>query len=185
MNTQSVSKQRNPWGYAAIGLAATVLLVNITFAVLSSSTNPGLVTEEYQKYGLQQYTMDVQMREQEKRGWKVNLKIPSLVENQKAKIILNVNDEKDVPVQNAKAELVFYRPSDSSLDQYYVLTENKEKSGEYSALVLLTQKGTWDVNLLVDHQGVRHTLANRIQVIENGSKPKQATLLEKIVNYLK
>jgi len=171
--------------YAGIGLAVIVLLVNISFAVLSSSTNPGLVTEEYQKYGLQQYTMETQMREQEKRGWHVKLKIPPLLEQQNTMVILDVKDENNQAVANAKAELVFYRPSDSSLDQYYELTEDKLNKGTYSTQVNLSKKGTWDVNLLVDHNGTRHTLGERIQVIDKNPQPKKPTLLEKIVNILK
>ena len=185
MNTQSTTKQRNPWAYAAIGLAAVVLMVNITFVVLSSSTNPGLVTKEYQKYGLQEYKWDAQMREQEKRGWKVNLKIPPLVEKQSAQVILDLKDHQNVPVHQAKAELIFYRPSDSTLDQTYELTEDKTHQGVYSTSVNISQKGTWDVNLLIDHQGTRHTIGNRIQVIDSDPTPKKPTLLEKIVNILR
>jgi len=185
MNTQSTSKQRNPWAYAGIGLVLVVLLVNITFAVLSSATNPGLVTKEYQKYGLQEHVWDAQMREQVKRGWKVNLKIPPLVEKQSAQVILDLKDQHNEPVHEAKAELVFYRPSDSALDQYYELTEDKMHQGVYSTSVNLSQKGTWDVNLLIDHKGTRHTMGNRIQVIDSDPTPKKPTLLEKIVNILR
>jgi len=185
MSTPIAPKQRNPWALAGLGLAIVVLTVNVTFVVISSSTNPGLVTEDYQKYGMQQFSEEVQMREQEKRGWNVNLNIPQLVQNQNAKIVLNVMDAENVPVQGAKAELVFYRPSDSKLDEYYELVEDKNEKGKYFTTVNVKQKGTWDINLLVDHQGSKHRLAHRIQVIDKNPKSKTPTLLEKIVNLIR
>ena len=65
MNTKkNMPAWRSPWVMAALIMLVTVVSVNVTFIFLSTSTNPGLVTEEYMKYGLQQNEFEIQSREQ-------------------------------------------------------------------------------------------------------------------------
>ena len=96
---RDVSGWRSPWVRACIGLLLTVMMVNLGFVMISSSTDPGLVTEEYYKYGMQQNKQDKMFRKQVERGWQVDLSMPVTIEPGKAfDMQVEVLDKQGKPV---------------------------------------------------------------------------------------
>ena len=118
MNTKkNMPAWRSPWVLAALFMFVTVVSVNVTFIFLSTSTNPGLVTEEYLKYGMQQNEFEIQSREQITRGWEIDLKLPeSSTQLKPYEVIVNARKNDGSPLTGAQVELACYRPSDANED---------------------------------------------------------------------
>jgi nitrogen fixation protein FixH len=168
-------------------MLVTVVSVNMTFIFLSTSTNPGLVTEEYMKYGLQQNDFEIQSREQISRGWVVDLKIPKLATRSLPyEVVVDAREKDGSPLKGAKVELACYRPSDAQQDISFELLERSDKPGEYTGMVTLPLSGVWDINMLLVKDGQRHLKAKRVQILRaEGDKDESAepSPLEKVVDF--
>jgi len=174
---------KNPWVRAGIGLALVVVTVNISFIIVSSRTNPGLVTEEYYKYGMQQNKLDKMHRNQVKRGWQVGLSLPAKIEPGKAfNFQVKALDKQGRPITGGRMELTCYRPSDASQD--ISIAVNEISHGDYAASVTLPAIGIWDVNLLFESGGEKHIVRRRIHVGRESESASKRTMLDTIVNWL-
>jgi len=174
---------RNPWILACIGLFLTVVTVNLGFVMVSSSSDPGLVTEEYYKYGMQQNKQDKMFRKQLERGWQVDLSMPADIEPGKAfDMQVNALNKQGDPISGGRMELVFYRPSDASQDISIALKE--VSNGNYVASVTLPAVGIWDINLLFESEGEKHSLRRRVRVGDEVESISKHTTLDKIVKWL-
>jgi nitrogen fixation protein FixH len=190
MNTkQKMPAWRSPWVLAALVMFILVVSVNISFLFLSTSTNPGLVTEEYMKYGLQQNEFEIQSREQIDRGWQVSLNLPiTIVKSVPAEVVVIARKKDGSPLTGARAELASYRPSDANQDRSFELKERPGKPGEYSAMMMLPLEGVWDINMLLEMEGESHVKAERVNVIlaeGEGLTTSEPSALENVVNFLK
>ena len=187
-NSHSIEKRdlpgwRNPWILACIGLFLTVVTVNLGFIMVSSSTSPGLVTEEYYKYGMQQNRIDKMFRKQVERGWQVDLSMPAEIEPGKVfDMQVNVLNKQGDPISGGRMELVCYRPSDASKDISIALKEGS--NGNYAASVTLPDIGIWDINLLFESGGEQHSVRRRIHVGNESDSISKPTTLDKIVQWL-
>jgi nitrogen fixation protein FixH len=174
---------RNPWVRACIGLLLTVVMVNLGFVMVSSSSNPGLVTEEYYKYGMQQNKQDKMFRKQIERGWQVDLSMPVEVEPGKAfDLQVNALNKQGEPVSGGRMELICYRASDASQDITIALKEIS--NGKYAASVTLPVVGIWDINLLFESGGEQHSVGRRIRIGKDSESISKHTTLDNIVNWL-
>jgi nitrogen fixation protein FixH len=189
MNTKTnMPAWRSPWVLAALIMFVTVVSVNLTFIILSSSTNPGLVTEEYLKYGMQQNEFEIQSREQIARGWEIDLKLPqSATQLIPYEVVVDARNKDGSPLTGAKVELACYRPSDAKQDISFDLTERAVKPGEYAGMVTLPLAGVWDINMLFVKDGQRHLKAERVNILRGEGaedQPSEPSALEKIVDFL-
>ncbi len=174
---------RNPWIRACIGLFLTVMLVNFSFVMVSSNTSPGLVTEEYYKYGMQQNKQDKMFRKQVERGWQVELSMPDEIEAGKVfDMQVNVLNKQGDPISGGRMELVCYRPSDADKDISIALKE--VSNGRYATPVTLSDIGIWDINLLFESGGEKHSLSRRIHVGNEGEGIGKNSTLDNIVQWL-
>lgn len=171
---------QSPWVRAAAGMMLLVVSVNITFIVIANKSNPGLVTEEYIKYGLQQNTIGIQYREQKIRGWQVDMLLPKkIIQSRKYRIVVQARDASGAAINGAQAEIAGYRPSDAKEDIFFTLTEMAERPGVYIAEELaLPLPGTWEMNLLLRRDGEQYISSQRINVeaIERSDKDSYAVL---------
>ena len=189
MNTKkNMPAWRSPWVLAALVMLVTVVSVNMTFIFLSTSTNPGLVTEEYMKYGLQQNEFEIQSREQIARGWKVDLKLPqSVTQLIPYEVVVDARNKDGSPLMGAQVELACYRPSDANQDVSFDLIERTDKPGEYTGMVTLPLSGVWDINMLLVKDGQRHLKAERVKLLRSEGakdKPSEPSPLETVVDFL-
>ncbi len=173
---------RSPYVWSVLALFAIVFTVNYGFITVALDTSPGLVTEKYYKYGLQQNKIDKQYRTQKERGWNVDLQIDNTIQaNQPSIITLVVTDKYAQPVSHGHAELRAYRPSDAKADVLLNLKE-ANKEGVYQAELTLPTPGIWDMNLLFAKDEDKHMLNQR--VIIQGKSNDELSTLEKIVNFI-
>jgi len=173
---------KSKWVWAMLGLFATIFVVNYGFISVALNTNPGLVTEEYYKYGLQQNKIGKQYRKQAARGWQVQLIMDQAWQINTPSIVkLVVTDKYSQPVQGGHAELTAYRPSDAKADVVQILAETKQP-GVYQASISLPIQGIWDMNLLFRKDDDKHMLNQRI--ILQGAGEAEPSRLEKIVDFI-
>ncbi|WP_038249031.1 FixH family protein [Ghiorsea bivora] len=173
---------RSPYVWSVLALFAIVFTVNFGFVTAALDTSPGLVTEKYYKYGLQQNKFDRQYRTQAERGWNVDLQIDDAIQaNQPSIITLVVTDQYAQPISHGHAELRAYRPSDAKADVLLNLKET-DKEGVYQAELTLLTPGIWDMNLLFAKDEDKHMLNKRVVI--KGKSNEEPTTLEKIVNFI-
>ena len=188
MNTKTnMPAWRSPWVLAALIMLVTVVSVNMTFIFLSTSTNPGLVTEEYLKYGLQQNEFEIQSREQIARGWQIDLKLPpSATQLIPYEVVVVARKKDGSPLMGARVELACYRPSDAKQDISFDLKERAVKPGEYAGIVTLPLSGVWDINMLLVKDDQRHLKAERVKILRGEgveNQPSEPSPLEKVVDF--
>lgn len=183
MKKKEASPWRNPWIRFCIGLLLTVVVVNLSFVVISTITNPGLVTEEYYRYGMQQNRIDKMHRKQLERGWQVEMIIPAKIEPGTAfNVQVKAMDKQGTPITGARLELVAYRPSDA--DQDTTISLQEVSGGNYAASLNLPSIGIWDINLLFESEGEKHSLRQRIYVGSESDSKGAPSTLDNIVNWL-
>jgi len=186
MSEIKMKKKHNPWRskwvWAMFGLFATIFVVNYGFFSVALSTSPGLVTEKYYKYGLQQNKFDKQFRQQAERGWQVHLVVDQdwSVGEDKA-VTLMVTDKYSQPVSGGHAEVTAYRPSDAKADITITLQESAQ-AGTYTSSLSLPIQGVWDMNVLFSKDEEKHMLNQRISIQGDGNA--EPSSLEKIVTYI-
>lgn len=183
MEKKDSSGWRSPWVRACIGLLLTVMMINVGFILLSSNSDPGLVTEEYYKYGMQQNKVDKMFRKQLERGWQVELSMPTKIEPGKTfQVQVIAMDKQGAPISGGRMELTCYRPSNASQDLSITLKE--VAAGKYTASASLPVAGIWDINLLFEAKGEQHSVRRRIHAGNEPEKVSTHTMLDKIVKWL-
>ena len=153
---------RNPWVIGWLVVVAVFLLVNGVFIVLSVTTNPGLVVENYYEQGRQyeQHAVELLAARQALR-WETKLDVPEQVwVNKTDTYRFSVVDARGLPVANARVELIAYRPSDAAAD--FSVNMEEADSGRYQADMLLPLPGVWDLNLRISRGQERYELTRRI-----------------------
>ena len=174
---------KSPWVWAILIMFGLIFTVNYGFISAALDTNPGLVTEQYYKYGLQQNKIDEQYRAQAARGWQVKLNFPEPWQvNQDALVSVTVKDRYGNPISGGIAEVTAYRPSDADADKTIQLKETNHQ-GIYQAHLQLPLKGSWDINLLFRKGDAKHMLNERI--FAQGDKASNSTKLETIVDFVR
>lgn len=181
----SVSNFRSPWVIAFILMAVIVVSVNILFIVASLVSNPGLVTNNYTKYGLQQYQMEERLREQSQRGWQVELRLPEQIQPySEVPVSLHVRDRQGEAVDNARAEVTFFRPSDASQDLRFDFHSLHDQAGIYQTSIQLPVGGVWDMNILIERDAEQHVLHQRLVIYNNRKTTLARNWLNRIVEWV-
>ncbi len=174
---------KSPWVWTIFIMFGLIFIVNYGFISASLDTDPGLVNEQYYKYGLQQNEIDKQYRAQAARGWQVKLNFPDPWQvSQEALVSVIVKDKYGSPISGGTAEITAYRPSDASADKTVKLEETNNK-GVYQAILQLPLKGAWDINLLFRKGDAKHMLNERI--FAQGNQASKSNKLEAIVDFVR
>lgn len=181
------SAWRNPWVLAAYAMLLLVVSVNVSFIIVADRSNPGLVTEEYIKYGLQQNELGIQYREQKMRGWQVDMVLPkTMYQARKYRLVVQAIDKDGDPITGARAEIEGYRPSDAKQDIFFELIERPDQPGVYMTSELsLPLPGFWDVNLLLEQQDGQSYISSKridVQAVDKNA-PERWTILKRVVNF--
>ena len=156
---------RNPWALGILGIMVTFVTVNVIFIVVAFVTNPGLVVEDYYEAGraYEKNALKMLAATQNTRNWETKLDMANeLFIGQKNAIRFTAVDQRGMPVDKAKVQLVAYRPSDADAD---IMASMKEIApGLFEAVVAFPLKGIWDVNIKLQQGNNKYELAKRISV---------------------
>ncbi|MDH5230445.1 MAG: FixH family protein [Gammaproteobacteria bacterium] len=155
----------NPWVFAIAGTMATFIIVNIIFVITAFVTNPGLVVEDYYEKGREYEKNALKMlaATQATRHWETKLDMPKII-NLKEKIFVTFTavDELGLPVRDAQATLVAYRPSDAAADIQLPMQEIAP--GLFQTALTLPLKGLWDIRIILHHHSDKLEIEKRISV---------------------
>lgn len=112
------------------------------------SVFPGTVANDFQKKESMYNEHLAQVKRQQERGWQVNkgwLKTPLV--GARVPFQVKVTESDGEPVRFAEVSGVFQRPSDSRLDQVFVMKEIQP--GLYRVILALPEPGVWNLALKV------------------------------------
>lgn len=143
----SNSPWRNPWVLGWLGLVVAVLIVNTIMVLLSVTTNPGLVTDEYYSAGrtLEQTILSRRARQTEQE---LVINVPeSLYVQVPATFRLVGVDRAGVPIEADSVTFQAYRPSDHQAD--FEAPMRPEGGGRFVTDVAFPLKGIWDLVVTV------------------------------------
>ena len=141
---------RNPWAMAIAGIMVTFVTVNMIFIVVAFVTSPGLVVENYYEAGraYEKNALKMLAATQNTRNWETKLDMADDVFVGSENVIrFTAVDARGLPVLDAKADLVAYRPSDANEDIIFPMKEIAP--GLFEAVIVFPLKGIWDVNIKV------------------------------------
>ena len=156
---------RNPWVLAIFGIVVTFMTVNFAFIIVAFVTSPGLVVEDYYEQGraYEKNALKMLAAAQNTRNWETNLDMtPEVFTGKKNAIRFTAVDERGLPIEQATAQLVAYRPSDADADMEIPMEEIAP--GLFQAVVVFPLKGIWDVNVKVLQGNDKFEMARRISV---------------------
>ena len=155
---------RNPWVIGWIALVIVVLLVNIVMISIAFISSPGLVNEDFYDRGRNyEKTLNSRITARDALGWQVSTDFPTSPRvNKLEKYRFNIVDKNSVPISNAETTLAFYRPSDAEAD--FALAMHEIVPGIYSADVIFTLKGQWELIITVKRDEDNYTFSRRINV---------------------
>lgn len=112
------------------------------------SVFPGVVARDYQKKESLYNEYLKQVARQEQRGWRVNKGwLGKPVATREAGFQVHVREADGAPVRFADVSGVFQRPSDSRLDQAFVMQE--VEAGLYRVQITLPEPGLWGLQLQI------------------------------------
>jgi len=132
-----------------------IFLANGTLIYLAASSDDGMVDSNYYSKGLNyQSTLNERLR-QKAMDWTVDFK-----RDKSGEYRLKVIDRESKPIEEAKVNLIFFRPTQSGYDQNLSLKE--EKPGFYSGKIELPLKGIWDVNIEIKKENKKWKKKQRI-----------------------
>ena len=131
------------------------------------SVFPGTVANDFQKKESLYNEYLEQVREQERRGWRVSkgwLKAP--VAGIQVPFQVRVAEADGAPVRFAQVSGSFQRPSDSRMDQTFEMGEIEP--GLYRVVLALPEPGQWDLVLKIRRGEQIHELRGSTSVAETG-----------------
>ena len=130
------------------------------------SVFPGVVSHDFREKGNQFNTYQQQRLNQETLGWDVKLGWQDSALLNKSNIFkLKIFKKNGKLLTNAEVSAKFLYPANLKYDQKIVLTENT--NGLYSATVLITQPGNWDVIVSIQHADGYYELRSKTTIKPN------------------
>ncbi len=132
-----------------------VFLPDVTDETTVSSKFPGTVTPGAQKRELLYANHLQKLEQQSARGWQVEKGWVGRPEVGKEAVFrVRVQDARGTPLQGARLEGSFLRPSDRQADHSFTMSEIRE--GLYQTTVSLPLAGSWQLLLRIDWGGEQH-----------------------------
>ena len=165
----SAEARRNPWFLAWLGLVAVFLLVNLGFIITSITTMPGLVTENYYEQGRQYERNALKlMAARNKLQWQAKLETPPApLMLRPATYRFSAVDARGVPIMDADAQLLAYRPSDAAAD--FTTPLSQIAPGLYQANIALPLPGVWELHVRVQHKDDLFEMSRRVNVAKGNA----------------
>lgn len=165
-NQKSEPAWKSPWLWGMAGLICVVLTANAIMVYVAITTSSGLVTKDYYERGKNFVNRTkIEFIKREALGWKLNL---SFTKEMKAgapvTFQLSVTTATG-PGDGPESAMFFaYRPSDISLD--FSAPMIPTGNGNFSADVLFSAKGAWDIIVEVKKGDGQDSIAQRIYIAE-------------------
>lgn len=163
----SAEAKRNPWFLAWMGLVAVFLLVNLGFIITSVFTMPGLVTENYYEQGRQYERNALKlMAARNKLQWQAKLETPTNMATHENGIYrFSAVDARGIPIMDAEATLLAYRPADATAD--FTTPLNQIAPGLYQAELNLPLPGLWELHVRVRQNEDLFEMSRRVSVAKS------------------
>lgn len=106
-----------------------------------------------------------QLKKQKQRGWQIKGGWQDkVVLNEPANFTLTILDKAGNPLTGANTSIDFYRASDMSKDQHYVLAE--KQPGQYGSDMTLQSPGCWQLRIIVNKNDNLHEVKGNTEVAE-------------------
>ncbi len=121
-------------------------MVNAIFVYLSTSSQPGVVTEQAYEKGLAYNETIANSEAQARLGWSHDFNTRLDMGNS-FRVALRLKDKYGEPLARAGAGVRFIRPAAEGMDFDIVLKETRP--GTYLSLVEFPELGLWDVYIAV------------------------------------
>lgn len=152
-NLETAEGRRRSWiPYAFIGFFVVVVGVNAVMLTVAIDTFSGIETPSHYVRGLG-YNQNLDaVAEQQRRGWHADTVVadtPEAVAAMAWPVSLSLTDKAGRPLQGAKVDMRFVRPTSDGQDRDVMLHETAP--GTYTGLAELPMRGQWDLRLLVWH----------------------------------
>jgi nitrogen fixation protein FixH len=129
------------------------------------SVFPGVVARDYQKKESLYNAYLQQVERQQQRGWEISKGwLDAPVVNVAVPFQVQVRERDCAPVQFAEVSGIFQRPSDSRLDQHFVLQETSP--GVYRTDLVLPEPGMWNLVLQIRRGEQLHELHASTSIAE-------------------
>lgn len=154
---------KNPFVVAWFVILTIVLAVNFFMVSMAIVTNPGLVIDDFYEQGKNMDAILAERKRMEQLGWQLKVDLPVMSEGKSEKVVLNVLDKDNKPLEVDTAILYYYRPSSRKLDGEQPLVATG-KPGEYQADFVLNVKGKWDLIMEVTQGDIRYNMGRSIMV---------------------
>ena len=130
--------------YFFLAFFAVFICVDSIYIYLANKSWTGVAIKDSYQKGLDYNNTLNQAKEQQKLGWKAEIKLNSLG-NKKAILVVNLMDKRRIPIKNAKVQLKFKRPIQEGYDFKEELTFN---GSNYRKTLSFPLKGQWDIELV-------------------------------------
>lgn len=138
-----------------VGFFLVLLTVDSTIIHLAENGFPGTVSHDFQeKEALYNDYLEKRHKQKQqnwtvKKGW-----LETVRRGDKSIFQIEVNDKQGTPVNGATLSGEFLRPSDSSLDQVFEMSE--VSVGRYQAELIMPVSGEWQLVMTIGKGGAWH-----------------------------
>ncbi|MFU8837138.1 MAG: FixH family protein [Thiohalomonadaceae bacterium] len=154
---------RNPWVLGVLGFISLVVLVNAFFITMAITTSPGLVDENYYQSG-RHFEQNIQQRREmiNRLDWRMRIQVAEeIMMGRPTMVYLHVTDKAGLPLQDTRARLHAYRPSDAAAD--FELEMRPFAPGIFSVETSFPLRGIWDLKVMAiqgeDNIETRHRIS--------------------------
>ncbi|MBE0509569.1 MAG: FixH family protein [Chromatiales bacterium] len=154
---------RNPWVLGVLGFISLVVLVNAFFITMAITTSPGLVDENYYQSG-RHFEQNIQQRREmiNRLDWRMRIQVAEeIMMGRPTMVYLHVTDKAGLPLQDTRARLHAYRPSDADAD--FELEMRPFAPGIFSVETSFPLRGIWDLKVMAiqgeDNIETRHRIS--------------------------
>jgi len=165
MNISQSNKQalKNPWVLGLLFFLLIFLSVNAVFIYYAFKLPPNLVDKNFYEDGENYLETQKRIQAQKALGWSGVIMLPAQTHvNQKQtyQVLLQGKNSSDLELDSVV--LKAYRPSDSKAD--FSATMEKIKPGTYTAEMLFSLPGTWDLVLVARKGDIDFVISKRISI---------------------
>jgi nitrogen fixation protein FixH len=157
---------RNPWVIGWISVVVVFLSVNILFFIVAWVSSPGLVVQDYYEQGRQyEHNALKLMAAHNNLQWETRLEIPeTIVQNSPDEYRFSAVDARGLPIRDANASLLAYRPADANAD--FVTALQEIAPGLYQAGIGFPLPGAWDLQIKVQRGEDTFEMSHRVSVLK-------------------
>jgi len=151
LGKKQINKEKSliPWIF--IGAFSLILLVDLFYIYLASSTWQGLYTENSYQKGLNYNQTLSAIDDQEKLGWDLAIKYEN-ISPKKGILLIDLHKDGNI-ISGANLVAKIVRPVSAGHDFSIPLSFNKMQK-KYQAVVSFPLKGQWDIEIIAKKDGL-------------------------------